>query len=164
MVEFSPDGLAVLLDVRSGIGGSCMWRSVGWMLLIKQSGYPFIMRASFTCVLSLSLSPTSLTIVNTLCIRVLMTPLLCSSGWLLWKCRYWSVWVSLRKTLVEWLNHQKAFMIMFDFRTFFPTVFMWIHHNISNGLRVYMASLTPCLSSMCGHDMNIPPCNTFVDV
>lgn len=34
------------------------------------------------------------------CIRVLTTPLLCSSGCLILKLKYWSVWVSLRKTLV----------------------------------------------------------------
>ena len=49
---------------------------------------------------SFSLSISSLTKVLARCQRDLTTPLLCFSGWLLRKLRYWSVWVLSLYTLV----------------------------------------------------------------
>ena len=57
-----------------------------------------MLRACLTCDSS-TLSLSSLTIVSTLCIRFFTTPLLCSNWWLLLKCKYWFVWVSLWHTL-----------------------------------------------------------------
>ncbi len=67
--EFPVRGIQVLLDVWPSMGVSSMSVSIGWVLLINQSRYPFLVRASFTCVFSLSLSPTSLTILSILCIK-----------------------------------------------------------------------------------------------
>ena len=56
--------------------------------------------AYLMCDFSFSLSISSLTKVLARCQRDLTTPLLCSSGWLLRKLRYWSLWVPFLYTLV----------------------------------------------------------------
>ncbi len=66
-IEFSPDstvasvwvteGSGVLLDVWSSMGVSSMSVSFGWVLLINQSGYPFLERLQYKPYVIINISP-----------------------------------------------------------------------------------------------------------
>ena len=53
----------------------------------------------FRCFISRYLSCGSDMMVSARCVRVLMTLILCSIGWWLWNCRYWTVCVGFLYTL-----------------------------------------------------------------